>query len=186
MIAARRTVLATQPHLSSSIADRFTNNHINYKGKIVALYKALESEISLKAVAQQLTAQGIALALPVVTGKNQPLQFRRYRWGDTLKPGVWQIPEPLSDQPEVIPNLLLIPLLAFDAMGNRLGYGGGYYDRTLRQLRAQSSITAIGVALDCQELPQVPTAPHDEKLDAVLTETGWRHFALESPESFAS
>ena len=179
MIARRRQALAATPQISSLITAAFSANLNKYKDKIIALYSALEGEISLGPLAEQLTREWYQLALPVITGKGKALQFRRYCWGDPLAGGVWQIQEPLPDQPTLEPDLLLVPLLAFDAAGNRLGYGGGYYDRTLHTLRQSKRIMAVGVALNCLEVPQVPVEAHDQKLNAVLTETGWKTFALE-------
>ena len=182
MIAQRRQGLADTPQANSLIAAAFTANHFEYHDKIIAAYGALEGEISLSTLLEQLAAESCQLALPVIIGKNKPLQFRRYRPGDQLTRSVWNIQEPLPDQPTVEPDILLVPLLAFDSRGNRLGYGGGYYDRTLYTLRQRKPVLAVGIALTCLEVTTIPVEPHDQKLDAVLTEQGWRYFALESPE----
>ena len=84
--------------------------------------------------------------------------------------GVWGIRQPPPAAPEVFPDILIVPLLAFDRRGHRIGYGAGYYDMTLRQLRAQKSIVAIGLGFAVQEISAVPATPHDERLDLVLTE----------------
>ena len=102
----------------------------------------------------------------------QPLQFRRWLPGEPTVPGVWGIPRPPDSSPEVEPDVLIIPMLAFDRQGYRLGYGGGFYDRTLEKLRAKKNVVAIGVAYFAQELPSVPHGPHDQPINFVMTEKG--------------
>jgi 5-formyltetrahydrofolate cyclo-ligase len=120
----------------------------------------------------RLDSEGWITSLPVVRAERQPLVFRKWAPGEPTVPGVWSIPMPPEDAPEVEPDVLLVPLLAYDALGYRLGYGGGFYDRTLAALRQRKPITAIGVGYVAQELPQVPHGPMDQKLDYVLTEDG--------------
>jgi 5-formyltetrahydrofolate cyclo-ligase len=86
--------------------------------------------------------------------------------------GPFGIFQPSSDAPEVDPDIVLVPLAAFDRAGHRIGYGRGYYDRTLQNLRASKKITVIGLAFAVQEIETVPRLPHDEQLDCVLTERG--------------
>jgi 5-formyltetrahydrofolate cyclo-ligase len=110
------------------------------------------------------------LALPVVAGRGKPLVMRAWRWGEDLAQGVWGLREPKPDAPEVDPDILLVPLLAFDRTGHRIGYGAGYYDMTIAGLRARKAVTAIGLAFAAQEIAAVPATPRDERLDLVLTE----------------
>ncbi len=110
--------------------------------------------------------------LPIVLGHGLPLEFRRWYPGEPTQPGMWKIPRPLPDAELVVPDVLLVPMLAFDRHGYRLGYGGGFYDRTLDQLRAKKNVIAIGVAYAGQEVDAVPRGPHDQPLDYVLTEQG--------------
>jgi 5-formyltetrahydrofolate cyclo-ligase len=105
-----------------------------------------------------------------VIAPEQPLIFRAWEPGDKLVPGVWDIPIPQESAEEVLPDVLLVPMLAFDRAGYRLGYGGGFYDRTLEKLRALKKVTAIGVAYQAQLVDQVPVGPHDAPLDYILTE----------------
>ena len=177
MIALRRQCLAADLNLPSRITTTILTNLKPGKDKVCALYLALPDEVALDAVAQRWTAAGVTLALPAVMAKNQPLQFRRYRWGDALQTGVWGIQEPLPQQPVVEPDLLLVPLLAFDRVGNRLGYGGGYYDRTLERLRSLKPIQAVGIGLAALQQPALPVALHDQKLDSVITEQGYLKFS---------
>ena len=96
--------------------------------------------------------------------------MRAFAFGDALASGQWGIREPLPDALEVAPDILLVPLLAFDRRGNRIGYGAGYYDMTITALRAHKSVTAIGIAFAAQEIAAIPATPRDARLDLVLTE----------------
>ena len=93
-----------------------------------------------------------------------------YQFGDASKSGQWGIREPMPEAPEVKPDILLVPLVCFDRSGQRVGYGAGYYDRTIAALRALKKVTTIGIAFAMQEIPQVPATEHDQRLDFVLTE----------------
>ena len=137
---------------------------------IVSGFCAMRSEIDPSPLMRQLADRGATLALPLVQGRGSPLAFRAYAFGDPLRPGTWGIHEPSSEAALVAPDLLIVPLAAFDRRGHRIGYGAGYYDMTLRQLRAQKSIVAIGLGFAVQEISAVPATPHDERLDLVLTE----------------
>ena len=117
-----------------------------------------------------LATAGARLALPVVAGKGKPLVMRAFAIGQTLVSGVWGIREPASDAPEVFPDIVLAPLLAFARSGHRIGYGAGYYDLTITQLRARKPIAAIGLAFAAQEIAAIPATIHDARLDLVLTE----------------
>ena len=139
-------------------------------GTTVSGFMPLGSEINPLPLMKKLAAQGARLALPVVAARGQPLVMRAWAWGEPLNAGVWGIREPKPEAPEVEPDILLVPLLAFDRAGYRLGYGGGYYDRTIGRLRANKPVTAVGVAFAAQEVPQVPISPRDARLDLVLTE----------------
>ena len=141
---------------------------------VVSGYYPMEGEIWPLPLMAALKAEGHTLALPVMQGKAEPLVFRAWTPGDPLIPGVWGIRQPATDKPEVLPDIVLVPLLAFDARGYRLGYGGGFYDRTLRALRSLKSILAVGLALDELEVDAVPHLDYDERLDWVLTPSGAR------------
>ncbi len=139
-------------------------------GRIVSGFMPMKSEINPLPLLRSLAQAGAALALPVVSGRGKPLVMRVWQWGEPLNAGVWGIREPKPDAKEVDPDILLVPLLAFDRSGFRLGYGGGYYDLTIAGLRARKTITAVGIALSAQEVARVPTTPRDARLDLVLTE----------------
>jgi 5-formyltetrahydrofolate cyclo-ligase len=105
-------------------------------------------------------------------GKTKPLLFRAWAPGDAMDRAVWGIAEPKADKPELEPEVLLVPLLAFDRRGWRLGYGGGFYDRTLAALRARKAVAAVGVGFDEQRVDAVPHLDYDQRLDWVLTPSG--------------
>jgi 5-formyltetrahydrofolate cyclo-ligase len=141
---------------------------------VVSSYYPMEGEIWPLPLMAALRSKGHSLALPVMQGKADPLLFRAWSPGDPLIPGVWGIRQPAPDRDVVLPDIVLVPLLAFDARGYRLGYGGGYYDRTLRYLRSNKPILAVGLALDELEVDAVPHLDYDERLDWVLTPSGAR------------
>jgi 5-formyltetrahydrofolate cyclo-ligase len=132
----------------------------------------MPEELNVWPLLRRLHAAGVPLALPVVEGKGKPLVFRAWTPGDAMDKGVWGIPQPKADKPVLEPDLLLVPLLAFDRTGRRLGYGGGFYDRTLASLRARKPIVAIGLAYDEQRVDAVPHLDYDQRLDWVLTPSG--------------
>ncbi len=140
------------------------------QGTTVSGFMPMKSEINPLPLLRKLADAGARLALPVVTGRGQPLVMRAWRFGEPLGCGVWGIREPTPEAPQIDPEILLVPLLAFDRAGYRLGYGGGYYDRTIAGLRARRPVTAIGIAFAAQEVAKVPTTPRDARLDLVLTE----------------
>jgi 5-formyltetrahydrofolate cyclo-ligase len=139
-------------------------------GIVVSAFMPMKSEINPLPLLRKLAEAGAVLALPVVAGRGKPLVMRAWRWGEDLAQGVWGLREPKPDAPEVDPDILLVPLLAFDRTGHRIGYGAGYYDMTIAGLRARKPVTAIGLAFAAQEIAAVPATPRDERLDLVLTE----------------
>ena len=143
---------------------------------IVAGYWPMGDEADPRDLMMALAARGHELALPRVEAKHAPLVFHRWREGEALMPHKFGMSEPHVDREIAVPDVVLVPLLAFDADGYRLGYGGGFYDRTLETLRAKHKIRAIGVSYAGQEIESVPHEIHDHRLDAVLTENGIRHF----------
>jgi 5-formyltetrahydrofolate cyclo-ligase len=143
----------------------------------VSAYRALAEEADPSRLLQAFEARGCEICYPRVHMKGQPLWFHVPVAHEPWLPGAFGIPEPRADWPRAFPSVLLVPLLAFDAEGYRLGYGGGYYDRTLAHFRAEREVTAIGVAFAGQEVACVPHDAGDEKLDMMVTETGVRRFA---------
>jgi 5-formyltetrahydrofolate cyclo-ligase len=138
---------------------------------VVSGFWPMKEELDIRPLMIELHNEGCQLALPVVVGKLQPLVFRAWRPGDPLEQGVFNTLHPSPKREALEPDALIVPLLACDRSGWRLGYGGGFYDRTLRGLRARKRVTAMGVAFDDQFLPEdVPHGPDDERLDWLLTD----------------
>jgi 5-formyltetrahydrofolate cyclo-ligase len=139
-------------------------------GLVVSAYWPMRSELDPRPLMRKVAEAGAQLALPVVEGRGRPLTMRAWSFGAALAAGVWGIRQPPPEAPEVFPDILIMPLAAFDRRGQRIGYGAGYYDMTLARLRAMKPVTAIGVAFAAQEIGQVPATARDERLDLVLTE----------------
>jgi 5-formyltetrahydrofolate cyclo-ligase len=148
------------------------------RGAIVGGYHALPHEADPAQLLKVLVDMGCPIAFPRMVAKDMPLEFHRIPDGQVLKPGAFGLHEPAADWPAVMPHILLVPLLAFDSHGHRLGYGGGFYDRTLYSLRSGAAfqIRAIGIAYAGQEVASLPHEPHDMALDGILTEQGLRVF----------
>lgn len=148
---------------------------------VVSGYWAIGDELDVRPALEVLRQAGRIVALPVMAARGKPLAFRQWAEGAALEERMWGIREPAADALEVVPDLLLVPLLAFDREGGRLGYGGGFYDRTLAALRAaRPSTYACGVCFAAQEVARVPCASYDERLDAVMTEEGLLTFDSEA------
>jgi 5-formyltetrahydrofolate cyclo-ligase len=156
---------------------RFADNLALEPNAVVAGYWPTRDEADPRLLMKALAASGATLALPRIEARNAALSFRRWSEGDPLADNHHAIQEPLAEAPRVTPDLVLVPLLAFDARGHRLGYGGGYYDRTLCGLRAAGPVTAIGIAYAGQEIAAIPHEANDQRLDMVLTELGLRRFS---------
>jgi 5-formyltetrahydrofolate cyclo-ligase len=139
-------------------------------GMIVSGYSPMRSEFNPVPLMRKLADAGAKLALPVTPKRGNPLVMRAWAFGDELTSGVWGIREPKPEAPEVFPDVMLVPLAAFDRSGHRIGYGAGYYDMTIARIRAMKAVTAIGLAFAAQEVARVPATPFDQKLDLVLTE----------------
>jgi 5-formyltetrahydrofolate cyclo-ligase len=139
-------------------------------GRTVSGFMPIKSEINPLPLMRRLAAMGVQLALPAIAGRGRPLTLRAFAIGDELASGPWGIREPRPDAPEVVPDVMLVPLLAFDRTGQRIGYGAGYYDLTLAAVRAAKPVVAVGIAFAAQEVSGVPSTARDERLDLVLTE----------------
>ncbi|HYF06773.1 MAG TPA: 5-formyltetrahydrofolate cyclo-ligase [Acetobacteraceae bacterium] len=172
---ARRLALARRascdPALGVRLADIVLRDAAPPAGAIIAGFWPMGSEIDIRPLLQALQARGHPLCLPVTPRRGQPLVFRLWRWGDTLANGAFGTKQPAGEE-TVTPDFLLVPLLAFDRVGRRLGYGAGYYDRTLAAL---PRATALGVAYAAQEMPEVPAGPDDMPLPRIATECGILH-----------
>ena len=139
-------------------------------GGTVSVYHPIRDEADTAPLFEALTRAGVPTALPVTVGRGQALRFLLWAPGDPVALGSWGIPEPLPSAPVVDPDILFVPLAAFDRRGFRLGYGAGHYDNSLAALRRRKPVWAIGIAFSIQEVESVPTEPHDEPLDAMITE----------------
>jgi len=139
-------------------------------GTVVSGFMPMKTEINPLPLMKTLAEAGAQLALPKIAGRGRPLVMRAWTWGAPLDTGQWGIREPKAEYPEVDPDVLLVPLLAFDRSGQRIGYGAGYYDMTIARLRSLKKVTAVGIAFAMQEVTAVPAMERDEPLDFVLTE----------------
>jgi 5-formyltetrahydrofolate cyclo-ligase len=148
---------------------------------VVAGYNPINDEADVVPLMTALGQRGHPLCLPAVVTRDAPLAFRAWSPGAALVPGPMGILEPPAAAAVLRPEVVLVPLLAFDGSGHRLGYGGGYYDRTLAALRAGGRVLVVGVAYSAQEVDSLPGTEHDQRLDAVLTELGIVRFARKAP-----
>ena len=139
-------------------------------GVVVSGYMPMKSEINPLPLLRKLAEAGARLALPVVAGPGKPLIMRAWSFGEPLVAGVWGIRQPLAQAPATEPAILIVPLLAFDRAGHRIGYGAGYYDMTIAAAHARGAVSAVGIAFAAQEVDAVPASARDEPLDLVLTE----------------
>ncbi len=154
----REASVAIAPYLREAIG----------AAKMLAAYVPIRDELDILPA-----LEGYALCLPVVIARGEPLQFRAWKAGDALERGEYGVSIPRTDAAVVVPDTVIVPLVAFDAQRHRLGYGAGYYDRTLAALRAKNKgVRAIGVGYSVQQVACIPAAAHDEILDAIVTEKG--------------
>ena len=142
-------------------------------GEVVAGYRAHKDEADPALLLERLALKGAQIAFPRVVARDRALAFHCVPEGESLKPGRYGIHEPSEHWPDIAPDLILVPLLAYDDRGYRLGYGGGYYDRTLAHF---PKARAIGIAYYGQRMDVLPHDAHDLKLDGVLTEKGLKEF----------
>jgi 5-formyltetrahydrofolate cyclo-ligase len=169
---ARRGAVAPGARVAFSrrLADEGLRLAHLWRPRAVSAFHTLRDEPDTLQLLSALAAEGFATALPVVVGRESPLTFRLWRPGDPTRLGAMSIAEPLEEAPAVHPDLLFVPLACFDRRGHRIGYGAGYYDRTLAGLRAIKPIHAVGVAYGVCEVAAVPYEAHDQSLDAVVTD----------------
>ena len=139
---------------------------------MVSSYWAIGAELDPGHLERRLKAEGHVICLPAIQGKTEPMKFHTWAKGEPLRERKWGIMEPLPTAPEAEPDVMLVPMLAFDVHGWRLGYGGGYYDRTIAALRARKAVVLVGFAYDEQRVDAVPHLDYDERLDFVLTPSG--------------
>lgn len=177
--AARRrraAAVAAQNDAGERLAAAFLSGIPFRAHQTASGYWPVGTEIDDRLILRGLMAEGLAAALPCVVKADQALAFRSWREADRLVPGPYGIPAPHDTAPVLRPTLVVVPLLLFDGAGHRLGSGMGFYDRTLAEIRAQSSILAVGVGFAAQRIAELPVLPTDQRLDAVVTEEGVEWF----------
>jgi 5-formyltetrahydrofolate cyclo-ligase len=168
---ARRDALSEAQRAAAAQALAKRGLPIDIKpGAVVAGYSPIRSELDPAPLMKNLAARGVQLALPAITARGKSLIFRAWSVNDRLMLGSLGILEPSPAAAELVPDILLVPLAAFDRAGHRIGYGAGHYDVTLAHLRKAKGAIGIGVAFAVQEIKAVPIQPHDVALDYVLTE----------------
>ena len=173
--ARRRALQAAAPEAGALAAAHFPDDLLAALDSAALSWPA-KSEIDPRPLGARLAGAGVRLCLPAVAETQAPLVFRQWRESDALAPDVLGITAPPPDAAVLRPDLVVVPLLGFDAEGGRLGQGGGYYDRTIAQLRLGGPVFILGLAYAGQEMARLPGETHDQPLDAVLTEAGFRLF----------
>ncbi|MEO9971955.1 MAG: 5-formyltetrahydrofolate cyclo-ligase [Hyphomonadaceae bacterium] len=171
MLDIRAEAAARDPDAAEKLADVFPMKLFERYGPVVAHYLPIRDELSPAPLMQRLSEAGAQAALPRLEDDGS-MSFRFWQTGDALIEGKFGLLEPAESAPVAKPSLVLVPLLAFDAMGNRLGYGKGHYDRALASLREAGRAFACAVAYKAQMLDLIPSEPHDEPLDWAATERG--------------
>jgi len=172
----RERAYGANPTAGGQLADQFLHAIAISPGLAVSGYWPLEGELDVRPLLVKLRDFGHQIGLPVVVKRHEPLIFREWRDHDDMVEGRFKVKTPPEHAPEMIPDVLLVPLLAFDPYGYRLGYGGGFYDRTLDKLRRRAAAIghhaplAVGIAYAAQEVPDVPRGPYDQPLDWIVTE----------------
>jgi len=171
LLARRRDASAASPEAGHAVAARVFGDIPLPAGAPCTVWWPMGDELDVRPLLARLHFAGHAVGLPTVVRRATPLLFRRWRPRDTLIPGGFGTSVPAPEQPEVVPDVLFVPLLGFDRAGFRVGYGGGFYDRTLEALRRTGPRLAIGLAFAAQEVAQIPRDEHDQRLDWIVTET---------------
>ena len=171
MLDRRKTLHAADINAGDGLKDQVLAVTASVADKVVAGYVALKDELDPGTALKTLEKQGARLALPVAGNEPSAMIFRQWSPGDTLAKGPFGTVFPVETAAVVEPDIVLVPLVAFDRAGYRLGFGLGYYDRTVRALRCAKNIVAYGIAFDGQEVKAVPRGDRDERLDGVITPT---------------
>lgn len=168
--ACRAAAARAAPDAAAAASDMFRRAIRLRPGAVVAGYLPIGDEIDAEPLLRRLGGDGYETALPRLARRNAALAFIAWRCGDVLEAGPFGTLQPPATGRFVVPDALIVPMLAFDRRGYRLGYGGGYYDRTLAALRRRRAITAIGIAYAAQEVAAVPHDRHDQPLDWIVTD----------------
>ncbi len=171
LAAAKSAAAAYGETVAARVAQAFIDSIDIPAHSVIAGYAPLKGEVDSGPLLRELAAMGHDIALPVAEA-GKPLSFHLWRPGDPLIPGAFGAREPGGRAAAQRPRILVVPLVAFDAQGWRLGRGGGFYDRTIAELRAAGPVVTAGVAFAAQRVPQVPREDHDQRLDWIVTEEG--------------
>ena len=165
---------ALPPETRAAFSRRLTEEGLRlareWGARTVSAFHPIRDEPDTIALLAAISDAGLPTALPTLAGRGRALVFRLWRPGDPTRSGEMGIAEPLAEAPAVEPDLVFVPLACFDRRGHRIGYGAGYYDRSLAHLRSMQPVRAIGVAYGVCEVAAVPYEAHDQTLDAVVTE----------------
>lgn len=173
--ASRAAILnSSRAEAAKAVAEHFFTSVPLAPDEIVAGYWRIKDEMDCQPILIRLMDSFQPVCLPVVLGDEQPLELRLWEQGAPLYEAGFGTLAPSELSPQVEPDVIIMPLLGFDKRGTRLGYGGGYYDRTLDRLARKPRL--VGIAFAAQELEDIPREPHDVPLDTIVTETGARHF----------
>lgn len=178
MMAAREALQpAARKQAAEAVARVGLPSKLASRPAMISSYWAIGPELDPGALERRLIAAGHTICLPCIQRKTEPMLFRTWKHGEPMRERKWGIMEPIEPAPSVDPDIMLVPLLAWDAGGWRLGYGGGYYDRTIQALRTRKPVVVIGFAYDEQKVDAVPRLDYDERLDWMLTPSGVIRFA---------
>ena len=169
--ARRNSAHAAAPDAPEAARDHFLAAGLHEGARIVSAYRAIRTELDPEPLMLALIERGCRLCLPVVEGAGRPLRFREWVSGAGMEVGAFGAEVP-AEGAWLVPDLLIVPLLSFDACGRRLGYGGGFYDRTIARLGSGGPVRAVGYAYAAQEVEEVPVEATDRALDAIVTEAG--------------
>lgn len=172
MRQVRAAIPAAQRREAAELVCRSLPSVLDAAGAVISSYRPIGDELDPGPLEATVAARGHAITLPVMRGRDRPLVFRLWRPGDAMVERAWGIREPTEAAPEAEPDIVIVPLLAFDAAGFRLGYGGGFYDRTLAWLRSRRAVVAVGLAFSEQQVDAVPHLDYDQPLDLILTPAG--------------
>jgi len=172
ILKTKRAEITQQHHRDFSLraCDRLVDVILRADIESIGFFLPLKDEIDTRVAIEKLAKHGIQISLPITGKKATPLSFRHFTLGDRLEQGLFNTQQPLKNAKEIIPDLLIVPLLGFDEKGYRLGYGGGYYDCTIEKMSQNRAIKTVGFAFECQKCSSIPRLSHDKQLQMIVTE----------------
>ncbi|BCW90356.1 5-formyltetrahydrofolate cyclo-ligase [Alphaproteobacteria bacterium SO-S41] len=172
LVAARASAAAYGEEGGLRVAKAFLGAIPLPHGAVVSGYAPMKSEIDPGPLLTRLSRSGHSIALPFVEAADRPLRLKRWLPGEKLTAGQFGTRQPAHDAEDLTPDILIVPLVAFDSEGYRLGRGGGFYDRTIEELKARGPVLTVGLGFSAQNILRVPREPHDQRLDWIVTEEG--------------